>query len=172
MTRHFIRCDLRPDDGFTLAELMVVILIIGVLIVASLGTFIGARSRAQDRAAQSSLHNTLTAAKIVYTDAADYTHVTANSSAALKTVEPSLDFEPSAASSTGPKSVSLKAPNARTLFAAAFSDAGKCWYARDVQDSTGSGGTTWAVVHNVAAAGCTAEGASAATLFKRDPGAL
>lgn len=61
------------EDGFTLVELMVVILIIALLITIAIPTFLGARSRAQDRATQSELRNTLTAAKVLYSDeAADY----------------------------------------------------------------------------------------------------
>lgn len=61
------------EDGFTLVELMVVILIIAILIAIAIPTFLGARTRAQDRAAQSELRNTLTAAKVLFADeAADY----------------------------------------------------------------------------------------------------
>ena len=61
------------DNGFTLVELMVVILIIAILIAIAIPTFLGARTRAQDRALQSDLRNALTAAKVFYSDEdADY----------------------------------------------------------------------------------------------------
>jgi type IV pilus assembly protein PilA len=53
-----------------LIELMVVVLIIAIAI--AIPTFLGARTRAQDRAAQSSLRNALVAAKSIYTDSQDY----------------------------------------------------------------------------------------------------
>ena len=60
------------EEGFTLIELMVVVLIIAILIAIAIPTFLGARQRAQDRAAQSDLRNGLTAEKTVYTDAQTY----------------------------------------------------------------------------------------------------
>ena len=66
----------RGDDeqGFTLIELMVVVLIIAILIAIAIPTFLGARQRAQDRAAQSDLRNGLTAEKTVYTDNQTYSN--------------------------------------------------------------------------------------------------
>jgi type IV pilus assembly protein PilA len=56
------------DEGFTLIELMVVVLIIAILIAIAIPTFLGAQNRARDRGAQSDLRNALTAAKTVATD--------------------------------------------------------------------------------------------------------
>lgn len=77
------------EDGFTLIELMVVVLIIAILIAIAVPTFLGARERSQDKAAQSDLRNALTAAKVIYTDNSDYTEATTT---ALADVEPSLSF--------------------------------------------------------------------------------
>src|SRR4051795_12475232 len=60
------------EGGFTLIELMVVVLIIAILIAIAIPTFLGARQRAQDRAVQSNLRNALTAEKTYYTDNQTY----------------------------------------------------------------------------------------------------
>jgi type IV pilus assembly protein PilA len=84
----------RQDDerGFTLIELMVVVLIIAILIAIAIPTFLGARSRAQDRAAQSDIRNGLTAEKTYYTDNQLYVNTAAANVATLKGIESSLDW--------------------------------------------------------------------------------
>ncbi|HEX9995396.1 MAG TPA: prepilin-type N-terminal cleavage/methylation domain-containing protein [Acidimicrobiales bacterium] len=79
----------REDDGgFTLIELMVVVLIIAILIAIAIPTFLGARERAQDRAAQSNLRNALQAEKTFYVDNQAYTDTDAD----LEAIEPTLDW--------------------------------------------------------------------------------
>jgi type IV pilus assembly protein PilA len=84
------------EDGFTLIELMVVVLIIAILIAIAIPTFLGARQRAQDRAAQSDLRNALTAEKTFYTDyqvyAAAATDADGSGVADLVEIESSLDW--------------------------------------------------------------------------------
>ena len=85
-----MRRQLAKDEGFTLIELMVVVLIIAILIAIAIPTFLGARERAQDRAAQSDLRNAYTAAKVFYVDNEDYSFTAATD---LTDIEPSLAFE-------------------------------------------------------------------------------
>lgn len=49
------------QDGFTLAEVMVVVLIIGILLAVSIPTFLGARAAAHDRKVESDLTALVTA---------------------------------------------------------------------------------------------------------------
>src|SRR5436305_3203389 len=64
-------------------------------------TFLGARARAQNRAAQSSLRNALVAAKTIFTDNNDYTQATTTN---MLAVEPSLTYVAAGTASTGPTS--------------------------------------------------------------------
>ena len=71
---------------------MVVVLIIGILIAIALPTFLGARTRAQNRAAQSDLRNALVAAKTIYTDNSSYALAIETAATGLPSVEPSLKY--------------------------------------------------------------------------------
>src|SRR2546428_381510 len=106
MTRIQSRVERKGDEGFTLIELMVVVLIIAILIAIAIPTFLGARKRAQDRAVQSNLRNALTAEKVYYTDSQFYTA----SSTELVSIEPSLTYS-TTVSNTNPRQVMVVVAN-------------------------------------------------------------
>jgi type IV pilus assembly protein PilA len=144
----------KDEDGFTLIELMVVVLIIAILLAIAIPTFLGARNRANDRAAQSSLRNTLTAAKTIFTDEQDYTK--ADQASELTPVEPSLTY--SVTPSTDFKEVDPASSGAAIWAAAAKSKSGTCFYIMDA--SGANGGTTYGKSTTAACTGAQAKTAA------------
>src|ERR1700709_1459562 len=101
---HAASRDKEPEAGFTLIELMMVVLIIAILIAVMIPTFVGAKQRAQDRAMQSSMRNAFTAAKVVFSDHGDYTEATL---AGPPATDPSLKSVAASGTSPGPNGVSV-----------------------------------------------------------------
>lgn len=140
----------KDEAGFTLVELMVVVLIIGILLAIAIPTFLGARSRSQDGVAKSSLRNAVTAAQVIYTDTEDYRDANAKEMAAT---EGSLDYSNGSKASKDPKVVSVQ--NRTPWGAAALSESGTCFYvsidaAGEVKYGEGTGSCTGATAVKVA----------------------
>jgi type IV pilus assembly protein PilA len=148
------------EGGFTLIELMVVLLIIAILLAIAIPTFLGVTSSANDRAAQSNLTNGLTEATAQYqANAQSYASV----STALVSSAP--EFTWTAATSTcstaKPNCISIEpidlatAADAQGVIIAAMSKTGTCWFVAQLQSdpivlASDTGGTlafmstTWA----------------------------
>jgi type IV pilus assembly protein PilA len=160
----------REEKGFTLIELMVVVLIIAILIAIAIPTFLGARTRAQDRAAQSSLRNTVTGAKALFTDNEDYN---AADDAALASAEPSLTFVEGNVASDDPLEVSVTegASVSEEFHSAVLSKSGSCWLVRDAVDPAANPGTGWAKDTDASGA-CTGDRAAAVAdaTYVKNPG--
>jgi type IV pilus assembly protein PilA len=139
------------QDGFTLLELMMVVLIIAILIAVLIPVFLGANTRAKDRAMQSNLSTALTAAKGIYTDKTDYTLATPG---ALTAEAGALNFVNSGTSPATQSAVSVNAVNAGYIVLGGQSKSGFCFY---VSDDETTGSTLYAKLGG--AGGCAASGA-------------
>jgi type IV pilus assembly protein PilA len=143
---HAVNREREPEAGFTLIELMMVVLIIAILIAVLIPTFVGTKQRAQDRAMQLGMRNALTAAKVIYSDHGDYTEATV---AGLSVVEPSLTFVAAGSISPGPNVVSINPVSVSHIVMAGQSRSGTCYFLADdasaggigVQYAKGSGAT-------------------------------
>jgi|SRR5665213_1172457 len=122
--------DLGEDAGFTLIELMVVLLILAILLAIAIPTFLGVTGGANDRAAQSNLNTALTTVKTAATQSSQsYTGVYPS----LATNEPSIKWVSAAAvTAQGPVSVYIS-PSGNGVVLASYSKngTGTCWYAVD-----------------------------------------
>ncbi len=130
-----IRKRMRDDRGFTLIELMVVVLIIAILIAIAIPTFLGLRARAQDRAAQSNLRNGLTTAKAFYTDGETYTGFTA-ASGAPQAIEPSLTWVDGVPANVG--EVGIAPPADQQVMMRAVSASGESFCIADSSQGPGT----------------------------------
>jgi len=156
----------RGEEGFTLIELMVVVLIIAILIAIAIPTFLGARKRAQDKQAQSNIRNGLTAEKTYYVDVQAYTETPAN----LTPIESSLDYTGTDASVRQVQPVLAGAQAASDNQAVCLQSKSKSGTMFAIVDvASGSNAGTWYGKSTTGAAVCAASGtlfAAGTTWFK------
>jgi type IV pilus assembly protein PilA len=86
-----IRKRLNSDEGFTLVELLVVILIIGILAAIAIPSFLNQKGKGEDAAAKSAAREAATAMETLYTEEGRYDGTTAAlTGAKLRAIEPTL----------------------------------------------------------------------------------
>jgi len=149
-----LRNIIRREGGFTLTELAVAMLVVGILSGIAVPSFLGARNNAYDKEAQASIDSALIAAQTHYAQYGDFSDsqtATCISStqlpADIQKQDPTLDILLASAPSTGPRTVSIQAgvtwnSNAESLgcqafYATALSRSGTCWVARLTVEGAG-----------------------------------
>jgi len=129
----------RSEGGFTLIELMVVLLILAILLAIAIPTFLGVTKSANDRAAQSNLNTALLNAKAQYQNNSQAYPLTPALVTALSSAEPSLQFVNGATTASADQnhiSVFATADNAALVMAAFSVQTKNCWVVVDTPTST------------------------------------
>jgi type IV pilus assembly protein PilA len=140
------------DAGFTLIELMVVLLIIAILLAIAIPTFLGVTGSANDRASQSNLTNGLTELKALYQNGQTYCATVALCSASntplplasISASAPEFSWK-AAGSDVGVGNVLSIQPvdvvasgDGQGVIIASMSKTGTCWYAADLETTPGA----------------------------------
>jgi len=129
--------DHEDEQGFTLIELMVVLLIMAILLAIAIPTFLGVTSSAHNRAAQSDLRNALDTAQTVYTSQGEYPISSGISD--MQASEPALDFVASnSVPSANSNQVSVDIVSQNAIVLAAQAAGGTCWFLANAETTTGA----------------------------------
>ena len=135
------------ESGFTLTELAVAMLVVGILASVAVPSFLGSRNNAYDKEAQNSIELAMNAALQLYQNQGDFSDAntaqcgdSSQLAADLQKIEPNVDLIAAATASTSSRTVSVTSKqtwnsNAELLgcqafFATALSSSGTCWIAR------------------------------------------
>ena len=133
--------------GFTLSELAVVLVVVGILASIAVPAYLGSRNESFDKAAQGSIDVVLRAAKIHYQTYGDFSEGSSTQcgdsavlAADLQKLEPGIDVISGTVASNNSREVSVQAANTwnsgneslgcQAIYAVALSASGSCWAAR------------------------------------------
>jgi type IV pilus assembly protein PilA len=136
--------DLGEDAGFTLIELMVVLLILAILLAIAIPTFLGVTGGANDRAAQSNLNTALTTVKAAAANNGQtYSGIGITGAApSFANSEPSLNWVNGSVTTQGPISVNIATSgNGVVLASWSKNNGGTCFWAADNQTALTAGDT-------------------------------
>lgn len=132
------RARARREEGFTLIELMVVVLVIAILVAVGLPTLFGARSRAQDGAAKANLRTALSAEMVFY-GAEERFSGDNTAGGDLDSIEPNLEWGTLLTTDNG-VIASVTGPGDNTVILRTQSDTGVVFCLGRIAD-TGDAGT-------------------------------
>ena len=138
------------ESGFTLTELAVAMLVVGILASVAVPSFLGSRNSAYDKEAQRSINLAMNAAMLHYQNQGDFSDAStagcgSEASATLlpadlQKLEPNVDMVGGATASTSSRVVSVEARRTfnsnnellgcQAFFATALSSSGTCWIGR------------------------------------------
>ena len=135
------------ESGFTLTELAVGMLVVGILASVAVPSFLGSRNNAYDKEAQASLTAVLNAASILYANQGDFSDASTAQcgdsttlAADVQKLEPGIDAVAASVNSTNPQVVSVQAAQTfssngellgcQAFYATALSRGGSCWIVR------------------------------------------
>jgi type IV pilus assembly protein PilA len=155
--------EVSEDAGFTLIELMVVLLILAILLAIAIPTFLGVTKSANDRAAQSNLNTAFVNAKAAFQQNSQSYAGATTLVASLTTAEPSLSFVTGTVTTSQAQStvsVNTSSDGTALVMAVLSKSTNNCWYL--VDNTTTESTTLWSATASTfaPAAGATAASGS------------
>jgi type IV pilus assembly protein PilA len=116
------------QDGFTLIEILIVVLILSILILIAIPTYLGLQRRANDRAAQSQVRNGITVAMVYFADGQEFTE----EPELLEKIDSSLAYTKLPDTLVPGRNIYVDVPDPmqETVIMGAKSDSGTCWWMR------------------------------------------
>jgi type IV pilus assembly protein PilA len=124
------------DAGFTLIELMVVLLIMAILLAIAIPTFLGVTKSANERAGQANLNTALTNAVSTYENQGQ--SWAAVTSTALAAAEPSLTFQTAGSAVTTVGQISIDVGANGIVLASLGKSGGNCYAVADYDSAPGA----------------------------------